>query len=292
MKKIIFFFLLLNVVKVKAQIIIVDNNFVINDKKFDISNLVLFNDTDEIKIESNINLNTNGEYIVKFIIDDQNVIERRVIVDILENSYEELKKEYKNLVKEKNKLEKKLEDISALKKEIKNNEKIISKLENDIKEKEQLILKQNNFNKELIKQNNQNFDNLKLSYENALKENNIEFERIIFDKEEYINSLVNMIEVLNKKIVNQNTNINYLEQINNDNNTKYLNELSKLNIIIDNLTNQKNVLMEDKNKCFDEKTKILKKESQNNQLNFYQNIIVLIITFLSFIFCILKIKKM
>ena len=278
MRKVLLLIILLTSIMVEvyaensSEIIIKDKNFKINDL---ISNELC-------EVDSDINLKKNGTYKIKLICND-NITEIEAVVDILENTYNELKKEYNRLLKEQDRISNKyqslLNEVDELKTQIKS-------LEKENKEKEKIILEnkikidnQENLNRQLIILNEQKIDD----YKKQQEENNMKYIEELNNKEKIINDLISLNDEQNKKIIKQNASINYLEKINSDNTIKYSNELAMLNIKIDNLTTDNDKLRDRYGACNFEKDKILENINYQDKIDNKQKIIMVIVLIITFI---------
>ena len=164
----------------------------ITEKNYDLNNFVI-SSTDNYTIENNINWNKNGQYQLKFTINDL-IVNKDVNVSILSNSLEEKDEEIKELE----------EQLQNTKKDY---EKIIATLE---KTNEEYLNSLNDLNNDIIALNK------KISELEDIDNHNIEL------IEDIRQQLKNHIDNYNKKIQElEKINQSYLENINILSNTIY-----------------------------------------------------------------------
>lgn len=227
----------------------------ITEKNYDLNNFVI-SSTDAYTIDNNINWDKNGQYQLKFTLNDL-VVNKNVNVSILSNSLEEKDEEIKELESQLQNTKEDYEKIIATLE--KTNEEYLNSLNdlnNDIIELNKKIseLEANNSNIELIEdlkqQLNNHIDNYNQKIQGLEKLNQSYLENLnilsntIYSLEEQIKSLENRQaenkeEIQNLKsqiqdyITKYDEKIKYLEEFNND----YINKLQQVNSQIE-ITNE------------------------------------------------------
>lgn len=103
--------------------VVLDDNLIFKDKKRTIKDLVLETTTDDIKIESDFDINKNGKYQIKFILPFKSIT-KTATVDILKNNLNELNSKLNSVEEElkenKDEYNKKVDEIKKLQDVIKN----------------------------------------------------------------------------------------------------------------------------------------------------------------------------
>lgn len=129
-----------------------------------------------------------------------------------------------------------------------------------------------------------------LNYESMVNNSNNK----LIEYENYIKDLLNQMDLLNEKLNIQNNDMNFLIKTNNSNNDKYINEIEKLKILLNN--EKENTVLKTKklNVCLEDEKEYLLAKSYNEKQIFYKNIMFYIISLLSISLCftIYKLKKL
>lgn len=153
----------------KRDKVVIDDNLLFTDYERKVEDLVLETTNNNIKIDTNLDINKNGQYKVKFILPFM-TIEKVVKVDILQNEInatnEKLLAIEKQLKAEKNNLIKSKEELLKLNQELESSNEID---EEKVKDYETKVLALEDNIKNLIEKINQ-LDQRRIKYNNKLKE--------------------------------------------------------------------------------------------------------------------------
>ena len=148
---------------------VIDDYLVFTDYNKKLEDLILETTVNDIKIDTNFNINKNGKYHVKFILPFMS-IEKVVTVDILQNEINEINDKLletkKQLKEKKDLLNSYKEQLTKLKQELEKSKE--NKEEEKIKEYEAKILVLEQHIEYLIEKINQ-LDQKRIEYNNKLK---------------------------------------------------------------------------------------------------------------------------
>ncbi len=277
----------------------------ITDKNFDLNDFIVFS-TDKVNIQNNIDWQKNGNYEVKFILNDI-VVTKDVKLNILENTIFDLEQEIADLKEEIISLEDYLHDkeqeyeakINELNEKLDNCQKENSCLKETLKQKEELLKKQEQELQDLIDKVNRLQAELisKIDELTTLKKDNQELQKEIISLEEEINNLKKEAVVLNNDIALKYREITELTNANEfyQNKIAELNEdLKLLNEAMNNKLKEKdNIIKQYESKCLEDPNLDNKLSDYILKINGHSilDITIIVLLFILLIYIIFKNQK-